>query len=78
MKRLFNTRLGQIFGVALGFGFGIYNLYILGRCDQIQETMDHAFSDPTTSEPLTRTYKLYGGKEKTVEIYPLWDLSDHD
>lgn len=67
MKRLFKRRNGQIFGVILGLGFGLYNLYILGRVDQIQEITDHVF-DPSREGPLRRTFKVYGGKERTVEI----------
>lgn len=78
LKRLFNSRCRQFLGVVMGFSFGIYNLYVMGRTDQIQETMGQAFADPTAIAPLVRTYKVYGGKTKVVEIYPLWDSSDID
>ena len=37
LKNLFNTRKGQIAATIGSLAFGLYNLYILGREDEIEE-----------------------------------------
>lgn len=42
LKNIFNTRKGQIAATIGSLAFGLYNLYILGRTDEIDEICDLA------------------------------------
>lgn len=42
LKNIFSTRKGQIVATIGSIAFGLYNLYILGRTDEIDELCDFA------------------------------------
>lgn len=48
LKNIFNTRKGQIAATIGSLAFGLYNLYILGRTDEIDELCDLAEDDERT------------------------------
>ena len=40
LRNVFHSKPTQIAGTAVSLLFGLYNLYLLGRCDEIEEIVD--------------------------------------
>lgn len=64
LKRFFNTRKGMIAATAISGLFAIYNLYMLGRCDEVQEIVDLTRSNGKFKP----TFKLYNGDKSTISM----------
>ena len=61
LKNFFKSRKAHVAGVvvpiAAGLTVGLYNMYILGRCDQINETIELA--ETALNEGRVLNYKSY-------------------
>lgn len=64
LKNIFKTRKGQIAATIGSIAFGLYNLYILGRSDEIDELCDIAeeYKDDVRGNGITLSMKMSDGK----------------
>ena len=54
------------------FAFGGYHLYLLGRCDEIKQIVDIAYSHTKDTMPAKLPFNIYG-ELKPVEVYAKFD-----
>lgn len=71
LKNVFYSKPTQIAGTAASLLFGLYNLYLLGRCDEIEELVDiseHA-KEATPKHPYrVLPFKVYKKKRFGREL----------
>ena len=64
LKNIFNSKKVQVTATIGSLLFGLYNLYILGRTDEIEELCDFAeeYKDDYRGNGVTLTMKRMNGK----------------
>lgn len=70
LKNIFKTRKGLITMSGICFALGAYHLYLLGRCDEIKQIVDIAYSNTIDSNPAILPFHIYG-EDRAVEVYSI-------
>lgn len=65
LKRVFKTRKGLVAAFALSAVSAMYHLYLLGRCDEIQEKANIL----RNNGDFATTFKLYDDEEIRIHMF---------
>ena len=92
LRNIFHSKPTQVVGTAVSLLFGLYNLYLLGRCDEIEELVDisEQAKEATPKHPYhVLPFKVYKKKgfgrelkhlriEEVSDLYEPWKELEND